>query len=179
MEEPISIQSNSMKIVQVENEENIYICNLQLAENSIEAYIFQTYSSTFKGKINLNQIKNQIRDFIDLNINEIFEEINSLDPSSFSISKDSDKFTLKIKINIFRKEKYLLIDLEENKNMNVTNSDLINYYEKIINGKDKMILKLNGIIERKNAEIKMIKKQIKNNKYYNDKISEEDLKILI
>ena len=103
MEAPTSIQSNSMKIVQVENEENIYICNLQLAENSIEAYIFQTYSSTFKGKINLNQIKNQIRDFIDLNINEIFEEINSLDPSSFSISKDSDKFTLKIKINIFMK----------------------------------------------------------------------------
>ena len=157
MEAPTSIQSNSMKIVQVENEENIYICNLQLADNSIEANIFLANSSAFKGNINLSQIKNQIRDFIDLNINEIFEEINSLDPSSFSISKDSDKYILKIKIKVFRKEKYLLIYLEENKNMNETNGDLINYYEEIMNGKDKMILKLNEIIEKKNKEIEMLK----------------------
>ena len=109
MEAPTSIPSNSKRIFKIENEGNIYICKLQVANNSIEANIFIADSFTFKGNINLDQIKNQIRDFIDLNINEIFEEIDSLDFSSFSISKDSDKYILKIKIKVFKKEKYLLI----------------------------------------------------------------------
>ena len=189
MEAPTSIQSNSMKIVQIENEGNIYICKLQIADNSIEANIFLADSSIFKGNINLDQIKNQIRDFIDLNINEIFRIIDSLDSSSFSISKDSDKYLLKIKLKVFWKEKNLLIDLEENKNINLTNRDIINYYENIIKSKDRMILKLNEIIENKDEEIKILKEQLKNNKYYNfenkdekeikldinDKISKEDL----
>jgi len=157
MDAPTSIQSNSMKIVQIENEENIYICKLQVVNNSIEANIFLPDSSIFKGNINLDQITNQIRNLVDLNINDIFRIIDSLDSSSFSISKDSDKYILKIKIKVFRKEKYLLIYLEENKNMNETNGDLINYYEEIMNGKDKMILKLNEIIEKKNKEIEMLK----------------------
>ena len=189
MEAPTSIQSNSIKIVQIENEGNIYICKLQIAENSIEANIFLSDSSRFKGSINLEKIKIQIRDFIDLNIKEIFEEIDSLDSSSFSISKDSDKYILKIKLKVFKKEKNLLIDLVENKNVNLTNRDLINYYENIIKSKDRMILKLNEIIENKDEEIKILKEQLKNNKYYNfenqdeketkldqnDKISKEDL----
>ena len=189
MEAPSSIQSNSMKIVQIENEGNIYICKLQIVDNSIEANIFLAESSIFKGSINLDKIKNQIRDFIDLNINEIFEEIDLLNSSSFSISKDSDKYILKIKIKIFRKDKNLLIDLEEKKDINLTNRDLINYYENIIKSKDRMIFKLNEIIKNKDEEIKILKEQLKNNKYYNfenqdeketkldtnDKISKEDL----
>ena len=189
MDAPTSIQSNSIKIVQIENVENIYICKLQVSNNSIEANIFLADSSIFKGNINLDQIKNQIMNLVDFNINEIFEEIDSLDSSSFSISKDSDKYILKIKIKVFWNEKHLLIDLEENKNMNLTNRDLINYYENIIKSKDRMILKLNEIIENKDEEIKILKKQLKNNKYYNfenkdekeikldknNKISKEDL----
>ena len=79
-----------------------------------------------------------------------------MDSSSFSISKDSDKYILKIKIKILRKEKNLLINLEENKDINLANSDLINYYENIIKSKDRMIFKLNEIIKNKDEEIKMI-----------------------
>ena len=114
----------------------------------------------------MDQIIIQIKVFFELNINEIFEEIDSLDSSSFSISKNSDKYILKIKLEVFRKEKYLLIDLEENKNMKLTNRDIINYYENIIKSKDRMILKLNEIIENKDEEIKILKEQLKNNKYY-------------
>ena len=109
MEAPTSIPSNSMRIIQIENEGNIYICKLHVANNSIEVNIFLADSSIFKGSINLDQITNQIRNLVDLNINEIFEEIDSLDSSSFSISKDSDKYILKIKIKVFKKEKNLLI----------------------------------------------------------------------
>ena len=76
MEAPTSIQSNSMKIVQIENEGNIYICKLQIVDNSIEANIFLAESSIFKGSINLDQIINQIKNLVDFNINEIFEEID-------------------------------------------------------------------------------------------------------
>jgi len=189
MEAPTSIPSNSMRIVQIENEGNTYICKLQVSNNSIEANIFLADSSMFKGNINFDQIIAQIKGFSDLNINEIFEEIDSLDSSCFSISKDSDKYILKIKIKVFRKDKYLLIDLKENKNMNLTNGDLINYYENIIKSKDRMIFKLNEIIKNKDEEIKILKEQLKNNKYYNfenkdekekkldknDKIPKEDL----
>ena len=185
MDAPTSIQSNSIKIVQIENEENIYICKLQVSNNSIEANIFLADSSIFKGNINLDQIKNQIMNLVDFNINEIFEEIDSLDSSSFSISKDLDKYILKIKIKVFRKEKYLLIDLEENKNINLAIGDLIKYYENIIKSKDRMIFKLNEIIKNKDEEIKILKEQLKNNfenqdnenekLNKNDKIPKEDL----
>ena len=189
MEAPTSIPCNLMRIVQIENEGNIYICKLQVADNSIESNIFLADSSIFKGSINLDQIITQIKNLVDFNINEIFEEIDSLDSSSFSISKDSDKYLLKIKLKIFKKEKNLLIDLEENKNINLTNRDIINYYENIIKSKDRMIFKLNEIIKNKDEEIKILKEQLKNNKYYNfenkdekeikldinDKISKEDL----
>ena len=40
MEEQASIPSNSMKIIQIENEGNIYICKLQVNDKSLEANIF-------------------------------------------------------------------------------------------------------------------------------------------
>ena len=90
-----------------------------------------------------------------------------MDGSSFSISKDSDKYKLRIKLKIFWKEKYLFIDLEENKDLKLTNKDLMNYYENVIEGKDRMIFKLNEIIKNKDEEIKMLKEQLKNKRYYN------------
>ena len=65
MEAPTSIQSNSMKIVQIENDGNIYICKLQVVDNSIEANIFLTDSSIFKGSINFDQIIIQIKVFFE------------------------------------------------------------------------------------------------------------------
>ena len=53
MEEPQPIPKKSMKIIQLENEGNIYICKLQVVDNSITANIFLSDSSVFKGSINL------------------------------------------------------------------------------------------------------------------------------
>ena len=45
------------------------------------------------------------------NINEIFEKINLLKENCFSVNKKEDKYILKIEFVVFRKKKYLEIEL--------------------------------------------------------------------
>ena len=175
MEELASISNNLKKLIQIENEGNIYICKLQIVDNSLEANIFLANCSIYKGSINLDEIKNQIKAFIELNIKEIFEEIDLLNSTSFSILKKSDKNILEIKLKIFKKDKNLLIDLEENKDINLSNKDLINYYGNIIKSKDRMITKLNEIIKNKDEEIKVLKEQLKSSIYYNFENQDEEV----
>ena len=74
----------------------------------------------------------------------------------------NDKYKLKIKLIILNIEKYLLIELIENKDTNLTNNDIINYYENIIKEKDKTISELREIITFKDEKIKSLEDRLKN-----------------
>ena len=145
----------------IEYEGKLYNCKFQIIrEESIDVSIFLLNSLKFKGNITLEKIKIQIFYFSD--INEIYEEIIQSDFGNFSIIKENDKYKLKIKITILQKGYYLLIDLVENKDINLINNDIINYYENIIKEKDNTISELREIIKFKNEKIKSLKEQLKN-----------------
>ena len=147
----------------IEYEGKIYNCKFQIIEEeSIDISIFLLNSLTFKGNITLEKIKMQIFYFSQSNINEIYEEIIQLDFDNFSIIKENDKYKLKIKLIFMKKEKYLLIDLIENKDINLINNDIINYYENIIKEKNKTISELREIIKFKDEKNKALKEQLKN-----------------
>ena len=173
MEAPAPTQNTFIKTFQMESKGKKYILKIQIINDLIEFIIFFENSSIYKGSLNLESIKNQIPTFIDYSLNEICEEIKLLDSCSFSIIKESEKNKLKIKFIILRKEKNLFIDLEENKNINLTNNDLINYYDNIIKQKDDIISKLNEIIKQKDEKIKLLEEQL-NIYYKNKKIKVEE-----
>ena len=116
----------------------------------------------YKGNIHLEKIKKQIYVFSGYYINEIYDEITKYNLYNFSIIKVNDKYKLKIKLIILNIEKYLLIELIENKDTNLTNNDIINYYENIIKEKDKTISELREIITFKDEKIKSLEDRLKN-----------------
>ena len=153
----------------IEYEGKKYNCKFQIIEEeAIDVSIFLLNSLKFKGKITLEKIKNQIFYFSESNIKEIYEEIIQLELDNFSIIKENDKYKLKIKIIILNKENCLLIDLIENKDINLINNEIINFYESIIKEKENTISKLREIIKFKDEKINSLKEQLKyiqNNKF--------------
>ena len=164
MEAPKPISQPILKTIKIENEGKKYNFKFEVIEESIHVSIFLLNSLKYKGSISLDKIKKQIS-FSDININEVLQELNLLDLYNFSIIKENDKYKLKIKFIILRKEKNLKIDLEENKDStNISNNDLISYYENIIKEKDNTISELKEIIKFKDEKIKALEDQLKNNK---------------
>ena len=158
--EALILNQNSKTI---EYEGKKYNCKFQIIEEeSLDVSIYLLNSLKFKGNITLEKIKKQIIQLSESYINEIYEEIIQLDFDNFSIIKENDKYKLKIKLIFLKKEKYLLIDLIENKNTNLTNNNIINYYENIIKEKDKTIAELKEIIKFKDEKIKSLEEQLKN-----------------
>ena len=138
----------SLKNIEIENEGNKYICKIQIIKDILEISLFLNNSLKYEGYITLINIQNSIGTFIDYNINEIFEEINLLNSNNFSLIKELNKYILKIKFIILRKEKYLLINLNENKN--IEKDDLMNN-----------IIKLKEIIKIKDEKIKYLEEELK------------------
>ena len=145
----------------IEYDGNTYICEFKINKESIDASIFLQNSLKFKVNITKKKIKSQFI-FYDSKINEAFEGINQLDTDNFAIIKENNKYKLKIKIFIVFTQKYLTFDLEENKETNSLNNELVNYYEKIIQDKDKIILELKNAIKNKDAIIQYLEELIKN-----------------
>ena len=143
----------------------------------MEIVIFDDNRSVYKGNISKENINNQIITFTKYNIDEIFEEISFLESNCFNIVKEHEKYKLKIKFKILRKDEFLVIDLEENKNINLQNNDLINYYDNIIKQKDDIIFELNQIIRKKDEKIKELKTQLMNYNIesYNKKAEETNI----
>ena len=151
--------SNSLliKSVNIEYEGRICICKIGIKdEELINISIYLDNKLKYKGNICLEKIQIKIKTFLDYNINEIFEEINKLNNNNFIIIKENNKYKLKIKFIILRRQKYLYINLNEN---NINNKD---YYENKIKEKDNIILELK-------EKIKLLEQKL-NNK--NDKINE-------
>ena len=130
MEVPLATPNLSVKNIELELEGKKFICKIQTVKEFL--LVCLNNSTKFEGYIHVSKIQNQIATFIDYNIDEIFQEINLLDNDSFSLMKEQESYILKIKFVIVRKEKYLMIDLEENKNINNSKEDLISELKEII-----------------------------------------------
>ena len=135
--EPIT-PSLDIKTITFKEGENLYKCQIQIIKHFLEVTLYLEDKLRFEGNEPLSKIQNQIHALIDYNINEIFEEINSLNDNNFKIIKESNKFQLKIEFNILKRKKYLIIDLYEHENLE--NNDLIkniSELKEIIKEKDK------------------------------------------
>ena len=116
-----------LKIVEIKFEEQKYICKIQnIDDELIGVSVFLLNSLLYKGNIHLESIREQIITFYNYNIKEIYEEIYQLNFDDFSLTKEFNKYKLKIKFIILKKEINLLIDLI-----------LLNLSRTIISGLDK------------------------------------------
>ena len=113
-----------LKNVSIDYEGKRCSCKIQV----IKKYLVLSLDNPLKleGYIHLSKIQNQIEAFTGSDINDIFEEINLLSDDRFTLKKVGEKYRLNIKLIIFRKEKDLMIELE-NKNINLEKDDLINH----------------------------------------------------
>ena len=125
MEEKCPVINTDIKTIEIKEGENKYKCQLQTIKDFLQISLFIGDDLKYEGNIHLSKIQNQIYAFMDYNINEFFEEINLLNPESFSIIKDDNKYKLNIEFTILRRKKYIYIDLIEKENMVLENKDLI------------------------------------------------------
>ena len=109
--EELKTPNNIIKSIQIENEGINYKCNITINDKYIDAVLLYNNSQKLNGKISVWKIQSQITAFEDYDINDIFEEIKQLNNEEFSLTKEKDKFTLKIKFIILKREKYIIIDL--------------------------------------------------------------------
>ena len=150
--EQISSSQLNIKTVEIKEGENKYKCQIQIIKNFIQVSLYIDNILKSQGNIHISKIQYQIYALADYTINEIFEEINILNNDNFNIIKDNNnKYKLKIKFIILRKNKYLYIDLIENE-QNINNNDLIN-----------TITELKEIIKNKDQKIKLLEDEL--NKY--------------
>ena len=155
--EQISSSQLNIKTIEIKEGENKYKwnkykCQIQIIKNFIQVSLYIDNILKSQGNIHISKIQYQIYALADYTINEIFEEINILNNDNFNIIKDNNnKYKLKIKFIILRKNKYLYIDLIENE-QNINNNDLIN-----------TITELKEIIKNKDQKIKLLEDEL--NKY--------------
>ena len=151
----------SIKEIRIENEGKKFICKAQAIKEFLHISLLLDKALKYEGYISLLKIQTQIG-IIDYNMNEIFGEIYILNDDNFSLIKEEGKYKLKIKFLILRKEKYLIIDLEESKNKNLTDN-LIS-----------QISELKEIIKKKDEKIKSLEEELKKYKKEETKESETE-----
>ena len=151
----------SIKEIRIENEGKKFICKAQAIKEFLHISLLLDKALKYEGYISLLKLQTQIG-IIDYNMNEIFGEIYILNDDNFSLIKEEGKYKLKIKFLILRKEKYLIIDLEESKNKNLTDN-LIS-----------QISELKEIIKKKDEKIKSLEEELKKYKKEETKESETE-----
>ena len=136
MDSLILTANGLIKTIDLKYKGKKYICKIQNKKETIDISLFLNNSLKYKGIISLEEIKAQIIAFSEYSITEVFEEINLLNTENFSIINEKEKYKLKIKFVILRKEKNIYIDLEDKTVTTLSYDDLANYanyYENIIN----------------------------------------------
>ena len=149
MEEICPTPNVNIKTVDLNEGGNNYKCQIQTIKDFLQVSLFIGEIIKQDGTIHLSKIQNQISAFDDYNINEIFEEINLLSKESFNIIKEGNKYMLKIEFGVFRKKKYIYINLMTNDNVNINKDDFI-----------KTITELKEIIKTKDEKIKHLEEEL-------------------
>ena len=103
MEAPLATLSPLTKTLELEYQNQKFICKIQTIEDSLDVSLFLKNTLKYKGDTSLYIIKEQIHAFSDYNINVVFDEIMLLNQENFLLIKEYDKYKLKIKFIIFRK----------------------------------------------------------------------------
>ena len=138
----------------LKNEENENSCKFKINNGILNITLYNN-KIDYEGNLTLNTIQNQIGAFYDFNnIYEIFEEINKLKINDFTLQKENEnKFKLKLKFLIFRRIKYLHIDLyDKNKEQYIK---CITELNKKIKEKDEIIKEKNEKMKEKDEKIKV------------------------
>ena len=149
----------SIKDIEIENEGKKFNLKAQIIKEFLHISLLLDKKLIYEGYISLVKIQTKIG-IIEHNINENFGEINILNDINFSLIKEEGKYKLKIKFLILNKEKYIIIDLEERKNKNLTDDLII------------QISELKEIIKKKDEILKNLEEELK--KYKNQEKKENE-----
>ena len=152
---------------EIKNEDKIVSCELKIEKKDIiNLAISEVGVLKFKGEIKLDDIYSQIPVLKSYNFEEILDIILDLNSDKFNVNKVEDKYKLDIAIKIVKKEKHLLIDLEEAKE---TLEETIKRLKASIAKEDEKIKSLE--IEKDNLQRYLQDRLWKNN---TNEIKEED-----
>ena len=111
------------KEIPLKFEEKDYLCKLESTDsNLINVILSRDSLPEYKGNIDLKNIYEQIRAFNGYTMEEIFSAINDIPQEKFNLTKKSDKLEFDIPFIVIKKEKHLLISLNE---VIETNADII------------------------------------------------------
>ena len=149
MEKVILTPNKFLKVLELNEGENKFKCQIQIIKNFLQVSMFTGNILKHEGSISLYKIRNQICAFTNYNINDIFEEIILLHSDNFSLIKEANKYQLKIEFTVFRRKEYLLIDLDEYQKNILNKEDLIN-----------TITELKEIIRTKDEKIKSLEEEL-------------------
>ena len=108
-----STPSQPAEKIQIEFDSHKLNIDKKLENDSINFYLSSTSFKDFKGSLTLDDIVSKIPAFEDYNIQESFDIINEIKPDQYSLTEESGKFCLVIKLIVLKKEKKLQINLEE------------------------------------------------------------------
>ena len=149
MEKVILTPNKFLKVLELNEGENKFKCQIQIIKNFLQVSMFTRNILKHEGNISLYKIRNQICAFTNYNINDIFEEIILLHYDNFSLTKEANKYQLKIEFTVFRRKENLLIDLDEYQKNILNKEDLIN-----------TITELKEIIRTKDEKIKSLEEEL-------------------
>ena len=108
-----STPSQPAEKIQIEFDSHKINIDKKLENDSINFYLSSTSFKDFKGSLTLDDIVSKIPAFEDYNIQESFDIINEIKPDQYSLTEESGKICLVIKLIVLKKEKKLQINLEE------------------------------------------------------------------
>ena len=108
-----STPSQPAEKIQIEFDSHKINIDKKLENDSINFYLSSTSFKDFKGSLTLDDIVSKIPAFEDYNIQESFDIIKEIKPDQYSLTEESGKICLVIKLIVLKKEKKLQINLEE------------------------------------------------------------------
>ena len=147
-----------MKNVEIVFEGNTYSCELKPDTNdSIICNICENGFSNFAGKITLKDIYSQINAFEDYSMEELFTILKEIEKDKFEIINSSDKYDLKISIQVLKKVKELNIHLEKKSQ---SNSEILQFLLNEVKTQEKQIEKL----EKELSNLRELQKKEKERK---------------
>ena len=148
------------KEIPLKFEEKDYLCKLESTDsNLINVILSRDSLPEYKGNIDLKNIYEQIRAFNGYTMEEIFSAINDIPQEKFNLTKKSDKLEFDIPFIVIKKEKHLLISLNE---VTETNADIIERLMEINKNQKERIKNLEEAIN--DLKIGKVKKKEKKEK---------------
>ena len=108
-----STPTQAAEKIQIEFDSHKINIDKKLENDSINFYLSSTSFKDFKGSLTLDDIVSKIPAFEDYNIQESFDIINEIKSDQYSLTEESGKFCLVIKLIVLKKEKKFQINLEE------------------------------------------------------------------